>query len=81
MARRRWPLVLEARGDLARSRDTAPEMQRQQDLPARGVCEGLDDLVERFELLLRVQAGSTSQMMSSSSTGPIGSQTAMTSGV
>jgi hypothetical protein len=81
VARGRRPLVLEARGDLTGSRDAATEVERQQDLPASGVREREDDLLERFELFLRVQAGSTSQMVSSSSTGPMGSQTAMTSGV
>ena len=81
MARRCGPLVLEARGDLACRRDTAAQMQREQDLPTGGVCQRGNNLIERFELLLSVQAGSTSQIVSSSSTGPIGSQTAMTSGV
>jgi len=81
VARGRGPLVLEARGDLTCSRDATTKMERQQDLPAGGVRQSKDDLLERFELFLRVQAGSTSQMVSSSSTGPMGSQTAMTSGV
>ena len=81
VARSRGPLVLEAAGDLARGGDATPKMKREQDLASGRMREGRDDLVERFEFLLRVQAGSTSQMVSSSSTGPMGSQTAMTSGV
>lgn len=81
VTRGRRPLVLEALGDLARGRDATAEMKREQDLTPRRMREGGDDLIECFELLVRVQTGSTSQMVSSSSTGPMGSQTAMTSGV
>lgn len=72
----------EAAGDLARRR-LAPEMDRQEDLAARRVCQPGDDGVERRQLLGGAigQIGSTSQIVMSSSTGPIGSQTAMTSGV
>ncbi len=73
--------MFEAARDLARRRNAAPEVEREQDLTAGGVRDGGDDLLEGLELLMRVQAGSTSQMVSSSSTGPIGSQTAITSGV
>jgi hypothetical protein len=80
--RRRGPFVREAAGDLARG-GLAAKMDRQQDLPPRWVCQRGDHGVERRQLLCRVllQIGSTSQIVSSSSTGPIGSHTAMISGV
>ena len=81
MARRGGPPVLEPAGNLARGGDPAAEVEREQDLPPGGVRKGRDDLIERFEPFVRSQVGSTSQMVSSSSTGPMGSQTAMTSGV
>ena len=81
MPRGGGPLVLEASGDLARGRNAPAKVNGKQNLTARRVRERRDHLVECFELFVRFQAGSTSQMVSSSSTGPIGSQTAMTSGV
>lgn len=81
MARRRRPLVLEAARDLTSRGHSTAEVECEQDLPTRGMSECGDYLVERFELLFGIQAGSTSQMVSSSSTGPIGSHTAITSGV
>lgn len=82
MPRRRRPLVREATGDLAGRRGPA-KVDRQQDLPSRWVRQRGDDGVERRQLLVRFQcqSGSASQIVSSSSTGPIGSHTAMTSGV
>jgi hypothetical protein len=86
----RRPRVFEARGDLARRGAAAAEVQRQQDLTSRRVRDGVDHRIERGQLLcgsqrwvaLRtLQSGSTSQMVSSSSTGPIGSHTAITSGI
>jgi len=69
-------------GDFASSSRSA-EMDRQKDLSPRRVRQRGDDGVERRQLLGRNfrQSGSTSQIVISSSTGPIGSQTAMTSGV
>jgi hypothetical protein len=79
---RRRPLVREPTGDLASGGGTA-KMNRQKDLSPRRVCQRGDDGVERRKLLFRTfgQSGSTSQIVNSSSTGPIGSHTAMTSGV
>src|SRR5262245_20847314 len=45
-------------------------------MPQRG-----DDLIQRLQLLFGVQRSSTSQMRRSARTGPIGSHTAITSGV
>jgi hypothetical protein len=82
MPRRGWPFVGKATGDLAR-RGRAAKVNRQQDLSPRRVRQRGDDGVERRQLLARIfgQSRSTSQIVSSSSTGPIGSHTAMTSGV
>jgi hypothetical protein len=80
--RRRRPFVRKTPRDLAGGRRAA-QMDRQQDLPPRRVRQRGDDGVERRELLgcILCQTGSTSQIVSSSSTGPIGSHTAITSGV
>jgi hypothetical protein len=80
--RRRRPLVREATRDFTRGRG-APKMNRQKDLSPRRVRQRGDDSVERRKLVgcVVVQSGSTSQIVSSSSTGPIGSHTAMISGV
>lgn len=82
MARRRGPLVREPTGDLSRGGGAA-KMDRQQDLSPRRVRQRGNNGVERRQLLVRFQCqrGSASQIVSSSSTGPIGSHTAMTSGV
>jgi hypothetical protein len=58
-------------------------VDRQQDLAACWVRERGHHGVEGRQLLIRRerQTGSTSQMVNSSSTGPMGSHTAMTSGV
>ena len=80
--------MLESRRNLARGRGAAAEVERQQDLPSRGMRDRTHDLVESRQLLDRRQRGlaglqtaSTSQMVKSSSTGPIGSHTDITSGV
>jgi hypothetical protein len=82
MTGRRRPFVREAAGDLAGG-GLATEVDRQKDLPARGVSQSGYHGVEGRQFLGRVlrQSCSTSQIVSSSKTGPIGSQTAMTSGV
>jgi hypothetical protein len=58
-------------------------VDRQEDLPPRRMRQRGDDVVERRQFLGRIQrqSCSTSQIVSSSSTGPIGSHTAMISGV
>lgn len=81
MARGRWPRVRKAFGDVTCRRYPIAKMEREQDLSPRRVRDRRDNLIERFELLFGVQTGSTSQIVSSSSTGPIGSHTAITSGV
>ena len=81
VTRRGRPFVFEARCDVTRARRAAAKVNGEQDLSPRRVSQRGDDHIECFELLFRVQTGSASQMVSSSSTGPIGSQTAMTSGV
>jgi len=81
VARGGWPSVGEATRKLARGRRPAAKVKREEDLPTGWVRERLDHLVERLELVLGVQTSSTSRMVSSSSTGPMGSQTAMISGV
>ncbi len=82
MPRRRGPLVRKAPGDLAGG-GRAAKVDRQEDLSPRWVCQRGDDGVERRQFFSRIcgQSGSTSQIVSSSSTGPMGSQTAMISGV
>ena len=79
---RRRPLVRKTTGDLPRG-GRAAKVDRHEDLPPRRVCQRGDDGVECRQFLGSIvcQAGSTSQIVSSSSTGPIGSHTAMTSGV
>jgi hypothetical protein len=79
---RRRPFVGKATGNFACSRLTA-EMDSQKDLPSSRVRQAGYNGVKRREFrggAIR-QSGSTSQIVSSSSTGPIGSHTAMTSGV
>lgn len=85
MTRGRGPLVLEARRNLTGRGEAAAEVHGEQDLTSRRMRERRDYLVQRFELgfsgKIGGQTGSTSQIVSSSRTGPIGSHTAMTSGV
>lgn len=81
VARRGGPAVLETFREVTGGGGAPAKVEREQDLTAGGVGDRRNDPIERFELLLRGQTGSTSQMVSSSSTGPIGSHTAMTSGV
>ena len=82
MPRRRGPLVCKAAGDLAGG-GRAAKVNRQKDLSPRRVRQRGDDDVERRQFLGGCfgQSGSTSQIVNSSSTGPIGSHTAMISGV
>jgi hypothetical protein len=85
MPRGRGPFVREAARDLARRRLAAAEVHGEQDLAACGVRESGHYGVEQRQPLPRIfgetQTGSTSQIVSCSRTGPIGSHTAMTSGV
>jgi hypothetical protein len=82
VACRRRPLVSKATGDLA-GRRLAAEVDRQEDLPPSRVRQRGNDGIECRQLRAGVfgQSCSTSQIVMSSSTGPIGSHTAMTSGV
>jgi len=78
----RRPLVRETPGDFPRSRGTA-EVDGHEDLSPRWVGQRGDDGIQSRKLGFCVegQSGSTSQMVSSSNTGPMVSHTAMTSGV
>jgi len=49
-----WPRAVEARSDLAGSHLVTVKVQRQEDLPARSVCEPSEDLVELLKLALGV---------------------------
>lgn len=71
----------EATGNLA-STGGATKVNRHEDLSPGRMRQRSHDDVERRQLLRCIdgQSGSTSQMVSSSSTGPIGSQIAMISG-
>lgn len=81
MPGRRRPLVREATRDFTR-RGGPTKVNGHEDLSPRRMGQRGNDGVERRKLLTRVaQSGSTSQIVISSSTGPIGSHTAMTSGV
>lgn len=81
------PRVLEAGRQLAGRCGASSKMKREQDLSTRGVRDGVQHLVEGGELRdrrqrrWRRQTGSTSQIVSSSRTGPMGSHTDITSGV
>jgi hypothetical protein len=82
MPSRRWPLVRETPSHFSCGRGPA-EVDRHENLSPRWVSQRGDDGIQSSKFSFRVegQSGSTSQMLSSSKTGPMGSQTAMTSGV
>jgi len=82
VARGGRPFVRKPARNLTGGRRSA-KVNRQQDLSPRGMGQRGDHGVESREFLGRVvdQSGSTSQIVNSSSTGPIGSQMAMISGV
>src|SRR5215813_268860 len=75
------PLVRKACGDGAGRDVASAKVNRQQDLSPRRMPQRGDDLIQRLQLLFGGQRSSTSQMRRSASTGPIGSHTAITSGV
>lgn len=82
VARGCGPFVRKTTGDLARG-GTSTEVNSHEDLTARRVRKSSHHGIERRQLFIgfQDQTGSTSQMVSSSRTGPIGSQTAIISGV
>src|SRR5262249_27860811 len=82
--RRGRPRAREARRDIAGGHRPAAEGDGEQDLTARRVRERLEHGFERLEPGLRVEcqwSGSRLTSFMPSSSGPMGSHTAMTSGV
>lgn len=84
-----WPRMTESASDVAGAHDTAPKMHREQDLAPCSVSERPEDGFQVLESLLRItqtgswarDKGSSCASFIDSSSGPMVSQIAMTSGV